>query len=69
MLGILITARRLIRLGENHQNEDWNLPDKSPQGREVLLDNWSTHIIGPTIAFLGTIVWGYGDLLLNLIPL
>lgn len=64
LLGVLIAARRIIRLGKNYQNEDWNLPDKSSEGKRVLLDQRSEFIIGPIIAVIGTVVWGYGDLLL-----
>ena len=65
LLGILILARRVIRLGKDYQNEDWNLPDGTPEGKRVLLDEWSEYIIGPTVAGIGTVVWGYGDLLLT----
>ena len=66
LLGVLIVARRIIRLGDNHQDEDWNLPDDSPEGKRVLLDQRSEYIIGPIIAVIGTIVWGYGDLLFTM---
>lgn len=61
--GVLITARRVIRLGAEYQNEDWNLPDETDEGRSVLLDERSQYIIGPIVAFLGTVIAGYGDLL------
>jgi len=62
LLGVTITARRIIRLGKDHLNEDWNFPDDSPEGKRVLLDERSAYIIGPAVSVLGTIVWGYGDL-------
>jgi len=64
LLGVLIVARRVIRLGKDHQNEDWNLPNETPEGKRVLLDQRSEYVIGPVIAVIGTVVWGYGDLLL-----
>ena len=64
LLGVLIIARRVIRLGKNYQDEDWNLPDESPEGKKVLLDQRSEFIIGPIVAVIGTLVWGYGDLFL-----
>ena len=65
LVGVLITARKVVRLGASYLNEDWNLPDDSPEGREVLLDDRSQFIIGPAVAVLGTIIAGYGDLLLK----
>ena len=61
LLGVLIVARRVIRLGKDHQNEDWNLPNETPEGKRVLLDQRSEYVIGPIIAVIGTVVWGYGD--------
>ena len=66
LLGVLIVARPVIRLGKNYQNEDWNLPDETDEGKKVLLDQRSEYIIGPIVAVIGTIVWGYGDLLLKM---
>lgn len=63
LLGVLIAARRVIRLGKDYQNEDLNLPDETPEGKNVLLDQRSEFIIGPIVAVLGTIIWGYGDLI------
>jgi len=65
IVGIWITARRIIRLGDAHLNEDWNLPDETSEGRQVLLDQRAQYIIGPIVAFVGTIIWGYGDKLLE----
>jgi len=67
LLGVLIVARRVIRLGKDYQNEDWNLPDESSEGKKVLLDQRSEFIIGPIIAVVGTIIWGYGDLIFKAI--
>ena len=64
ILGIAITARRPIRLGNEYKNEDWNLPDETPKGKAVLLDDRAEYIIGPITAFIGTIIWGYGDLVM-----
>ena len=66
LLGVLIVARRVIRLGKDHQNEDWNLPNETVEGKRVLLDQRSEYVIGPIVAVIGTMVWGYGDLLLIL---
>ena len=62
LLGVLIVARPVIRLGKNYQNEDWNLPDETDEGIKILLDQRSEYIV----AVIGTIVWGYGDLLLKM---
>ncbi len=62
LIGVLITARRIVRLGKKYQNEDWSLPDESTEGKRVLLDQRSESIFGPLVAIIGTIVWGYGDL-------
>lgn len=66
LLGVLIVARRIVRLSKEYQNEDWNLPSESAEGKRVLLDQRSEYIIGPIVAVIGTIVWGYGDLLFAL---
>lgn len=63
LLGVLMAARRVVRLGKNYQDEDWNLPDETPEGKRVLLDQRSEFIIGPIVAVIGTVVWGFGDLL------
>lgn len=65
IVGIWITARRIIRLGKEHLNEDWNFPDETSEGRKVLFDQRAQYIIGPTVAFIGTIIWGYGDKMLE----
>ena len=62
LFGVLISARKIVRLGNKYTNEDWGLPDDSVEGRLVLLDEHSQYIIGPIVAVIGTIVWGYGDL-------
>ncbi len=65
LIGVFITARRIVRLGENYLNEDWNLPDESAEGKKALLDQRSESIYGPIVAVIGTIIWGYGDLVFN----
>ncbi len=35
LLGVLIAARRVIRLGKDYQNEDWNLPDETAEGKHI----------------------------------
>ena len=64
VLGIIITARRPIRLGKEYKNEDWNLPDSTKEGIKVLMDDRAEFIIGPITALIGTLIWGYGDLIL-----
>ena len=65
LLGVLISARRIIRLGEKRRIVDWGLDDDTPEGKKVLLDEKAELIYGPFVAVIGTIVWGYGDLLLG----
>ncbi len=62
LLGVIIAARPIIRLGKEYQNEDWNLPNESLEGKMVLLDQRAEFLFGPLVALVGTIVWGYGDL-------
>ena len=65
ILGILITARRVVRLGKEHMNEDWNYPNETVEGQHVLIDQRAQYIIGPVVALIGTIIWGYGDILIE----
>ena len=65
LVGIWITARRIIRLGDKHLNEDWNLPNQTQEGRQVRYDHMAQYRFGPIVAFLGTIVWGYGEIFIG----
>ncbi len=65
LLGVLISARRIIRLGDKRRIVDWGLDDNTPEGKKVLLDERAELIYGPFVAIVGTVVWGYGDLILG----
>ena len=65
ILGILIAARRVVRLGKEHMNEDWNYPNETVERQRVLLDQRAQYIIGPIVALIGTVIWGYGDILIE----
>ena len=65
VVGIWIMARKTIRLVRDDLNEDWNHPDRTPEGRQVLYDHRAQYRIGPVVALLGIIIWGYGEILIG----